>query len=247
MDAKEGDSDSTRLTEQGREFRDNSRIPKFVIDWDDHIVNKEKEKNNMKPFSYPERRRPRQVKPEPLIKTVGKSSTGSNQHYVFVHGNVAKTHIHGCLFDRATHLGEFRTLERFPCVTNGKHLSASLLDMPQVGNHVKGDLYAVDNALLADLDYLQRIGCSTSSRRIIKVSNCHDRSFVADAYSYFKDAFQKTPHASQLTSECNRHCLSSHDFKSNSIDRFSISPGKRTSINDLHTSRPRAALMSNKV
>ena len=59
-----------------------------------------------------------------------------------------------------------------------------LLDIPEKGDKVKGEVYAVDDALLADLDHMEKVG-SVNKRRIAKVCSCSDRSFVAQAYVYF--------------------------------------------------------------
>lgn len=89
------------------------------------------------------------------------------------------------LLDRATCLGEFRTVTRYPLVVGGKYNSPYLLDMPAKGARVKGEVYVVDDAMLADLDHLENVGVNYM-RRVSKVSSSSDRSFVANAFVYFK-------------------------------------------------------------
>lgn len=138
-----------------------------------------------KMFSYPERRCQRHPSCEPLI-SYGKGSSGRDtQHYVFIYNDSNQVNRNGQVLDRATFIGNFRTLERFPQINFEKHSADTLLNLPDVGNHVKGKLYAVDNAMLADLDYLAQVGV-TSNRKIAKVTSCHDRSFVVDAFLYFQ-------------------------------------------------------------
>lgn len=135
-------------------------------------------------FSYPETRR--RTKSENALKSSSsKHSASSNKHYVFVYGTLKKGFANAHLLDRATHLGDFRTLTRYPLVVGGKYNSPYLLDMPAQGSKVKGEVYAVDDATLADLDHLENVGVNYM-RKVTKVSNCADRSFVADVYVYFK-------------------------------------------------------------
>lgn len=138
-----------------------------------------------KMFSYPERRRPRRPSSEPLISYGRGGSEQDTQHYVFIYNDSKTGSRNGQVLDRATFIGDFRTLECFSHINSDKKSINSLVDVPQVGNHVKGKLYAVDSALLADLDYLAQVGVS-SNRRIAKVASCQDRSFVINAYLYFQ-------------------------------------------------------------
>lgn len=109
----------------------------------------------------------------------------SKKHYVFVYGTLKRGFANSHLLDRATMIGDFRTLERYPLVVGGQYNSPYLLDIPETGNRVKGEVYVVDDATLADLDHLERVG-TNYSRKVQKVSSCADRSFVADVFVYFK-------------------------------------------------------------
>lgn len=106
-------------------------------------------------------------------------------HYVFVYGTLKKGFPNAYMLDRATFVGDFRTLTRYPLVVGGKYNSPYLLDMPSKGSRVKGELYAVDDAVLADLDDLENVGVNYS-RAVTKVSSCADRSFAIDAFVYLK-------------------------------------------------------------
>lgn len=70
-------------------------------------------------------------------------------------------------------------------MVGGRYNSPYLLDIPSKGARVKGEVYAVDDATLADLDHLENVGVNYS-RKVAKVSNCADRAFIANAYVYFK-------------------------------------------------------------
>lgn len=143
------------------------------------------QKGDRKVFSYPEHRQPRLLRSKPLTHYGRGGSEQAKQHYVFIYNDLKKGCSNKEVLDRATVLGDFRTLERFSFVNSDTQCVSTLADSPQVGQHVKGKLYAVDSALLSDLDYLAQAGVS-ANRKITKVSSCQDRSFVVDAYVYFQ-------------------------------------------------------------
>lgn len=107
------------------------------------------------------------------------------RHYVFVYGTLKKGFPNAHYLDRSTFLGEFRTTTRYPLVVGGRYYSPYLLDLPNKGSKVKGEVYVVDDATLADLDYLENVGVNYE-RRVGKVSCVSDRAFVVEAYVYFK-------------------------------------------------------------
>lgn len=189
-------------------------------------------------FSYPERRYPRIPSSEPLI-SYGKGSSGrGTQHYVFIYNESNQANRYAQVLDRATFIGNFRTLERFPHVNVEEQPSDSLLDLPEIGNHVKGKLYAVDNAMLADLDYLAQVGVA-SNRKISKVTSCHDRSFVVDAFLYFQWKLSINACKEKSINNYEQRILRCHRksaFRSNRLipdfEQISIlfSPTDRTSI-----------------
>lgn len=134
-------------------------------------------------FSYPPVRTPARAS-EPLQpKTRHRAQT--NKHYVFVYGTLKRGFANSHFLDRATYIGEFRTVTRYPLVVGGRYNSPYLLDIPSKGARVKGEVYAIDDATLADLDHLENVGVNYS-RKVAKVSNCANRAFLADAYVYFK-------------------------------------------------------------
>lgn len=136
-------------------------------------------------FAYPEHRRVR-VPPEQALSSANPTRRATaNRHYVFVYGTLKRGFANSHLLDRATLIGAFRTLVRYPLVVAGKYNSPCLLDLPDMGNRVKGEVFAVDDATLADLDHLERVG-TNYNRKVQKVSCCADRSFVADVFVYFK-------------------------------------------------------------
>lgn len=158
-----------------------------------------------KKFAYPEKRRPI-VQEGALSADPTMVLTKANKHYVFVYGTLKRGFANSRLLDRATYLGEFRTVQQFPLVVGGQYFSPYLLDIHGKGNQVKGELYAVDDAILADLDHLEQVGINYS-RKVTQVSNCADRSFVADAYVYLKtnglEALSKKPFLEDY--QCRRY------------------------------------------
>lgn len=102
-----------------------------------------------------------------------------------MYGTLKNGFANSYLLERCTYIGDFRTSTRYPLVIGGKYNSPYLLDVPNTGNRVKGEVYAMDDATLADLDHLERVGVNYN-RRVSKLCNCADRSVVVDAYVYFK-------------------------------------------------------------
>eukprot|EP00177_Eucheuma_denticulatum_P001449 GFKZ01002608.1.p1 GENE.GFKZ01002608.1~~GFKZ01002608.1.p1 ORF type:complete len:250 (-),score=23.12 GFKZ01002608.1:1038-1691(-) len=134
-------------------------------------------------FSYPAVRPP--TRSHTPLTPVPRPRAHSNRHYVFVYGTLKRGFANSHYLDRATYLGDFRTVTKYPLVVGGRYHSPYLLDLPAKGSKVKGELWAVDDATLADLDHLENVGVNYS-RKVAKVSSAADRAFVADAYIYFK-------------------------------------------------------------
>lgn len=140
--------------------------------------------NQYRAFAYPSVRAPTRSA-QPLKNSPSLHPANANKHYVFVYGTLKRGFANAHLLDRATFIGDFRTLVRFPLVVGGRFNSPYLLDIPKKGAKVKGEVYAVDDATLADLDYFENVGINYS-RKVAKVSHCADRAFAADAFIYFK-------------------------------------------------------------
>lgn len=150
-------------------------------------VSLSKEQTKASTFSYPERRGP--IRPADSLNSQThpqqKKTSHRKSHYVFVYGTLKRGFANAHLLDRATCLGEFRTVTKFPLVIGGQFHSPYLLDLPHRGAHVKGEVYVVDDAILADLDHLENVGVNYS-RKVAKVSSATDRAFVVDVFVYFK-------------------------------------------------------------
>lgn len=152
----------------------------------------ERSQRNGRAFSYPEQRRSPTSSQTDLPRfshaasnTAISARPSRNMHYVFVYGTLKRGFPNSHLLERATFIGEFRTVTKYPLVVGGQYFSPYLLDIPQTGNRVKGEMYVVNDAILADLDHLERVGINYT-RKVEKVASCNDRSFVADAFIYFK-------------------------------------------------------------
>lgn len=73
-------------------------------------------------------------------------------------------------------------------IVGGAFNSPYLLDIPNSGARVKGEVYAVNDRTLVALDRLENVGVNYS-RKVSKVTHCADRAFVADAFVYLKCNF----------------------------------------------------------
>lgn len=156
-------------------------------------------------FAYPPVRAPTRAV-QPLQNAPTLHPAKANKHYVFVYGTLKRGFPNSHCLDRAIFIGEFRTQVRYPLVVGGRYNSPYLLDIPKKGARVKGEVYAVDDATLADLDHLENVGVNYS-RKVAKVSNCADRAFVADVFIYFKgnmlDELSKKPYVDDY--QCRKY------------------------------------------
>ncbi|CAN8073813.1 unnamed protein product, partial [Agarophyton chilense] len=105
-------------------------------------------------------------------------------HLVFVYGTLKRGFANSSKLRDATYVGEYRTQTRYPLVVGGPHHSPYLLDLPTRGARVKGELYAVDDAVLAELDRLERVGVNYARART--VVRCCARGACVDAFVYLK-------------------------------------------------------------
>ena len=86
---------------------------------------------------------------------------------VFVYGTLKRgypnAHV-GML--RAAFCYEARTVERYPLVVGGKWFIPNLINEPGQGHQVRGEVYQVDDTVLAELDALETVHLPTGYRRV---------------------------------------------------------------------------------
>jgi gamma-glutamylaminecyclotransferase len=70
----------------------------------------------------------------------------------------------------ARFLGRYRTVERFPMFVAGPWYAPMMLDEPGTGLQVSGELYEIDDDVLAPLDALESVGQPGNFRRIVQSS-----------------------------------------------------------------------------
>ena len=88
-------------------------------------------------------------------------------HQVFVYGTLKRGYPNAHIgMPRATFIGNYRTLERYPLVVGGQWFSPNLLNEPGTGHQVTGEVYALDDAVLAELDDLESVHLATGYRRV---------------------------------------------------------------------------------
>jgi gamma-glutamylaminecyclotransferase len=84
--------------------------------------------------------------------------------------------------------GEYLTVERYPLYLVGARHSPWLIDLPGQGHRVAGQLFEVDEAALARMDALERIGEPDGYRRErIRVMRCDGSAAEAvEAFVYLQ-------------------------------------------------------------
>jgi gamma-glutamylaminecyclotransferase len=88
-------------------------------------------------------------------------------HHVFVYGTLKRGHPNAHIgMPRATFLGDYRTSERYPLIIGNEAYVPNLINEPGTGFQVTGELYEVDDSVLAELDQLESIHLPNGYRRL---------------------------------------------------------------------------------
>jgi gamma-glutamylaminecyclotransferase len=88
-------------------------------------------------------------------------------HHVFVYGTLKRGRPNAHIgLPRAEFLGHYRTCERYPLVIAGPWYVPNLLGEPGDGFQVSGELYALADDILAELDDLESVHLPTGYRRV---------------------------------------------------------------------------------
>jgi len=86
---------------------------------------------------------------------------------VFVYGTLKRGYPNAHVgMPRATYIGDACTAERYPLVTGGKWFVPNLINEPGTGFQVAGEVYQVDDAVLAELDALETVHLADGYRRL---------------------------------------------------------------------------------
>ena len=88
-------------------------------------------------------------------------------HQVFVYGTLKRGYPNAHIgMPRAAFLGDYRTTERYPLVIGNRWFSPYLISEPGIGFQVTGEVYAVDDAVLAEFDHLESVHLPDGYRRV---------------------------------------------------------------------------------
>ena len=111
-------------------------------------------------------------------------------HQVFVYGTLKRGYPNAHIgMPRATFLGTYRTVERYPLIIGGRWFSPNLLNEPGDGFQVTGEAYKVDDAVLAELDDLESVHLPTGYRRVqVTIEPLDDASPpLGDVWTYLRE------------------------------------------------------------
>lgn len=112
-------------------------------------------------------------------------------HRVFVFGTL-KEGFPNFAVNRGTRLpGRFVTRERFPLYLVGERHVPWMFDQRGEGERVSGEVYEVDDATLAAMDRLERVGEADGYRRAAILVEVPGATF--DAFAYLKPVGQLVP------------------------------------------------------
>ena len=82
-------------------------------------------------------------------------------HTIFIYGTLKRGFANHAHLQGATFVGEARTVERYPMIIQGRFFSPVMIPEPGVGHRIVGELWEVDDALLAALDRLESVHLPT--------------------------------------------------------------------------------------
>jgi gamma-glutamylaminecyclotransferase len=91
--------------------------------------------------------------------------------------------------------GDFVTVQAYPLYLIGERRSPWMLDQPGVGLHVHGQVFEVDDAALAQMDVLERVGEPDGYRRVhVEVAVAGEPgAAVLDVFAYLKNPAEFPP------------------------------------------------------
>lgn len=108
-------------------------------------------------------------------------------HKVFVFGTLKRGFAnHAEVLRDIACLGDYRTVERYPLVVAGRWFSPVMLPEPGIGHRVSGELYAVDDDKLAELDHVESTHLPDGYRRRAVAVECLATGAVETAQVYMK-------------------------------------------------------------
>jgi gamma-glutamylaminecyclotransferase len=109
-------------------------------------------------------------------------------HRVFVFGTLKRGFANHDPAMRGTRcLGDYRTVDAYPLLIAGRWFSPVMLPEPGTGHRVTGELYAVDDAKLAELDRVESTHLPDGYRRHAIAVECCATGAVTQAQVYMKE------------------------------------------------------------
>jgi gamma-glutamylaminecyclotransferase len=90
--------------------------------------------------------------------------------------------------------GEFVTVDAYPLYLVGERRSPWMLDEPGAGSRVRGQVFEVDAAALAQMDVLERVGEPDGYRRV-RIGVAGPAAAALDVFVYLKNPAEFPPMA----------------------------------------------------
>jgi gamma-glutamylaminecyclotransferase len=111
---------------------------------------------------------------------------------IFALGTLKRGFPLSCALDGSQYLGPYRSVERFPLLIAGQWYAPMLLDQPGSGRHILGEVYELDDAMLARIDGLESVGQPGKLRIRMRVSSLAGAG-ECEAWAYAKAPELATP------------------------------------------------------
>jgi gamma-glutamylaminecyclotransferase len=74
----------------------------------------------------------------------------------------------------AVFVGDYKTRECYPMIIAGRWFAPMMFNEPGIGFHIIGELYAIDDKVLAKLDHMESVGIPGNFRVQIEVEPIDD-------------------------------------------------------------------------
>lgn len=138
-----------------------------------------------------------------LLQSIAEMKRGEfaprTPHLVFVFGTLKEGYPNFATNRGRRIPGDFVTQERYPLYLMGERFSPWLVFQPGEGERIAGQLFEVDDAALAAMDLLERVGEADGYRRVaIGVEGIGEASAPRTVHAYVKPPEQFDPAQARL-------------------------------------------------
>jgi len=136
----------------------------------------------------------------------------TTSHIVFVYGTLKRGFQNAAYMDGATFMAEATTVDAYPLVVGGASFTPYLMPEKGVGHRVKGELWAVPEAMMPALDHLESTHLPNGYRRQRIMVARANADAPREAWVYFRERRHITViHSGDLDDYQDRRYVAAND------------------------------------